>query len=93
MVRIPVTSATTEARLESTFNQFGVTSNEDRNLLKNSLLRLHPIGEQQPEFRTKSLGQGVQYHPKDEQTAALLAMYRCCETTNKLHSLTPIINN
>lgn len=80
MVRIPVTSATTEAGLESTFNQFGVTSNEDRNLLKNSLLRL--------------LGQGVQYHPKDEQTAALLAMYRWCETaTNKLHSLTPIINN
>ena len=88
MVRIPVTSATTEARLESTFNQFGVTSNEDRNLLKNSLLRLREMA------RVKSLGQGVQYHPKDEQTAALLAMYRWCETaTNKLHSLTPIINN
>lgn len=66
MIRTPVTSAAMESRLETTLDEFNVVSDEERVVLKNSLLRL----------QTLKRNKGVSYSPKDERTAALLTVYQ-----------------
>jgi hypothetical protein len=55
-----------ESRLDTTLNEFGVVSNDERAVLRSSLLKLKSLKQ----------SKGVRYSPKDERTAALLTVYR-----------------
>lgn len=66
MIRNPVTSAAIESRMETTFNEFGVVSSDERAILRSGLLKLKSL----------KLNKSIRYSPKDEKTAALLTVYR-----------------
>jgi len=65
MFRTPVVSAAMDARIETTMDEFNVVSENERAVLRDSLLRLKTLK------RSSKLG----YKPKDEKTAALLSVY------------------
>jgi hypothetical protein len=56
-----------ESRLETTLDEFGVVSTDERAVLKDSLLKLKTL---------KQRNKGSGYSPKDQKTAALLTVYR-----------------
>jgi hypothetical protein len=66
MFRLPVVSSAMDARIETTLDDFHVESTEDRDALKDSLLKLKEVIRRNPKRK---------YIPKDNQSMALFGMY------------------
>ena len=66
MFRLPVVSSAMDARIETTLDDFHVESTQDRDALKDSLLKLKEVIRKNPKRK---------YIPQDSQSMALFGMY------------------
>ena len=66
MFRLPVVSSAMDAMIETTLDDFHVESIQERDALKDSLLKLKEVIRRNPR---------IKYLPKDARSMALFGMY------------------